>query len=278
MQHDLVIQGKAASRSIADSLALRVQARAVESLHATAYRLIDVASLDDVAAFCTKVQLDHALVPASRRLAEFRLLAMDMDSTLITIECIDELADFAGKKDEVAAITRAAMRGELDYPQSLRQRLAVLAGVSEQALTRVYEERLRLSPGAEAMLAACRTHAIKTLLVSGGFTFFTERLRERLGLDFTHSNQLEIVDGLLTGRVLNAIVDGASKAAALTGHMVALGIESSQVIAIGDGANDLPMMAQAGVSIAYHAKPAVRERASYCFNYVGLDGLLNLFR
>lgn len=278
MQHDLVIQGKSASRSIAESLALRVEASQVETLHPTAFRLIDAKATDEVAAFCTKVQLDHALVPAHRRLAEFRLLAMDMDSTLITIECIDELADFAGRKDEVAAITRAAMRGEIDYPQSLMRRLGVLAGISEQALARVYDERLKLSPGAEAMLDRCRALGIKTLLVSGGFTYFTERLRARLGLDFTHSNRLEIDNGTLTGRLRSAIVDGASKAAALREHIAMLGIDPSQVIAIGDGANDLPMMAEAAVSIAYRAKPAVRERASYCFNYVGLDGLLNLFR
>lgn len=278
MQRDLIIQGKSASLSIAQSLALRADAREVEALHPTAYRLVDAKSIDGVASFCAKVQLDHALVPAQRRLADFRLLAMDMDSTLITIECIDELADFAGMKEEVAAITRAAMRGEIDYPQSLERRLRVLAGIGEQVLARVYDERLRLSPGAEAMLDRCRALGIKTLLVSGGFTYFTERLQARLGLDFTHSNQLEIVGGVLTGRVRNAIVDGASKAAALRDRIAKLSIDRSQVIAIGDGANDLPMMAEAGVSIAYRAKPAVRERATYCLNYSGLDGLLNLFR
>ncbi len=278
MQHDLIIQGKTASRSIAESLAMRIQAREVETVRPTAFRLIDAKSDDGVAAFCAKVQLDHARVPAERRLGEFRLLAMDMDSTLITIECIDELADFAGRKDEVAAITRAAMRGEIDYPESLRRRLSALAGISEQTLARVYDERLKLSPGAGAMLDACKALGIKTLLVSGGFTYFTERLQARLGLDFTHSNQLDVAGGVLTGKVIGSIVDGASKAAALRQHMTQLGLDQSQVIAIGDGANDLPMMAEAAVSIAYRAKPAVRERASYCFNYVGLDGLLNLFR
>ncbi len=216
-------------------------------------------------------------MPEPRRLSDFGLVAMDMDSTLITIECIDEIADLQGIKPQVAAITASAMRGEIDYPESLRRRLALLAGLDESALVRVYEERLRLSPGAERMLERLRSLGVKTLLVSSGFTFFTERLKHRLSLDYTLSNTLEFKNGKLTGKVLGRIVDAQIKAAKLREIRDELWIAHERTIAIGDGANDLAMMEEAGVSIAYHAKPVVREKATYCFDYAGLDGLLNLY-
>jgi phosphoserine phosphatase len=201
---------------------------------------------------------------------------MDMDSTLITIECIDEIADMQGLKPQVSAITEFAMRGEIDFAESLRRRVALLEGLEEGALQRVYDERLRLNPGAETMLAALKPHGIKTLLVSGGFVFFTERLKLRLGLDYAHANTLEIVNGKLTGRVLGDILDAQAKAEWLVRIRDELELKAEHVIAMGDGANDLKMMAQAGISIAYHAKPVVRSQASYAFNFVGLDGLVNL--
>jgi len=182
-----------------------------------------------------------------------------------------------GLKPQVAEITEAAMRGEIDFAESLRRRVALLEGLDEGALQRVYDERLQLNPGAEAMLAALKQHGIRTLLVSGGFVFFTERLKQRLGLDYAHANTLEIVDGKLTGNVLGNILDAQGKAEWLVNTREELGLKPEQVIAMGDGANDLKMMAQAGVSIAYHAKPVVRSQASYAFNFVGLDGLVNLF-
>jgi phosphoserine phosphatase len=211
-------------------------------------------------------------------LSDYGLVAMDMDSTLITIECIDEIADFCGLKAEVAAITEAAMRGEIkDFSESLTRRVALLKGLDASALERVYEERLRLSPGAERMLEGARAAGLKTLLVSGGFTFFTERLKARLGLDYTNANTLEIVDGKLTGKVLGEIVDADVKARTLRETCAALKIDPKRAIAMGDGSNDLKMMAQAGLSIAFRAKPVVRQSASLAFNFVGLDGLLRLF-
>jgi phosphoserine phosphatase len=211
------------------------------------------------------------------QLSNFGLVVMDMDSTLITIECIDEIADMQGLKPMVSEITEAAMRGEIDFAESLRRRVALLKGLDEGALQRVYEERLQLNPGAEIMLSGLKEHNIKTMLVSGGFTFFTERLKARLGLDFAHANTLEIVDGKLTGQVLGDIVDAQAKANYLNRGRKELNLHPEQVIAIGDGANDLKMMAQAGTSIAYHAKPIVRTQAGFAFNFVGLNGLLNLF-
>ena len=201
---------------------------------------------------------------------------MDMDSTLISIECIDEIADMQGLKPQVAVITEAAMRGEIDFAESLRRRVALLEGLDEYTLQRVYDERLRLNPGAETLLAGLKQHDIKTLLVSGGFIFFTERLKARLGLDFAHANQLEIMNGKLTGKVLGKIVDAQGKADWLNRIRVELELQPAQVIAMGDGANDLKMMAEAGVSIAYHAKPVVRAQAGYALNFVGLDGVLAL--
>ncbi|WFR82408.1 phosphoserine phosphatase SerB [Janthinobacterium rivuli] len=221
-------------------------------------------------------QLDATYMMGQRELAEFKLVAMDMDSTLITIECIDEIADMQGLKPQVAAITEAAMRGELDFAASLKQRVALLEGLDASALQRVYDERLKLSPGAETMLAAVQKAGLKTLLVSGGFTFFTERLKERLGLDYTHANALEIVDGKLTGKVLGGIVDAEEKQRTVERVCKEMGISPSEAIVMGDGANDLKMMGIAGLSVAFRAKPVVRSQADVALNFVGLDGLLNV--
>lgn len=221
-------------------------------------------------------QLDATYMMGQRELAEFKLVAMDMDSTLITIECIDEIADMQGLKPQVAAITEAAMRGELDFAASLKQRVALLEGLDASALQRVYDERLKLSPGAETMLAAVQKAGLKTLLVSGGFTFFTERLKERLGLDYTHANALEIVDGKLTGKVVGGIVDAEEKQRTVERVCKEMGISPSEAIVMGDGANDLKMMGIAGLSVAFRAKPVVRSQADVALNFVGLDGLLNV--
>ena len=220
---------------------------------------------------------DINCIDAPRPLTSFRLAVMDMDSTLITIECIDEIADMLGIKPQVAAITESAMRGEIAYPESLRRRVALLKGLDESALERVYQERLQLSTGAERMLAKFAAAGIKTLLVSGGFTFFTERLKARLGLDFTHSNVLGIEHGKLTGTVAGAIVDAEEKARMLLATCAQLGCAPSETIAMGDGANDLKMMAVAGLSVAYHAKPVVRAQAMTAISHHGLDAVLDFF-
>lgn len=247
-----------------------------EQLGEHVYRLPEAQPHPAIAPYCLEHELDHGLVPCNRHIADFGLLVMDMDSTLINIECIDEIADMQGLKPQVSAVTEAAMRGEIDFAESLRRRVALLEGLDESALQRVYDERLKLNPGAEAMLAALKKHGIRTLLVSGGFVFFTERLKPRLGLDFAHANTLEIVGGKLTGKVLGKILDAQGKADWLVKTREELGLAPEQVIAMGDGANDLKMMAQAGISIAYHAKPVVREQAGYALNFTGLDGLVNL--
>ncbi len=215
------------------------------------------------------------------KLADFRLIAFDMDSTLIDIECVDEIADAAGRKAEVAAITEAAMRGEIaDYKDSLRRRVALLKGVPLAALHEVYEQRLHLNPGAETLVRACQAAGLKTLLVSGGFTFFTDRLRDRLGIDYTRSNVLGVDGDRLDGRLVDQpwgdICDGAEKRRMLLQTCDRLGIAPRQAIAVGDGANDLPMMDEAGLSVAYHAKPAVRERAMLSIEAGGLDRLLEV--
>ncbi|RIX46138.1 MAG: phosphoserine phosphatase SerB [Rhodocyclales bacterium GT-UBC] len=222
-------------------------------------------------------KLDWAFIAAGRKLSDFGLICFDMDSTLITIECIDELADFAGKKEEVSAVTEAAMRGEIDYRESLRRRLALMAGLDARVLARVYGERLLLSDGARELLEAAQNAGLRTAILSGGFTYFTERLRIELGFDFATSNELEIAGGKLTGKVVGDIIDASAKAHHLARLADELGLKKEQVIACGDGANDLMMMAQAGLSVAFHAKPATRAKADVAINFGGLDSLLNLF-
>ncbi len=251
--------------------------RRTEQIAAHAYRLHDARPQEGIAAYCHEHQFDYGFVAPHQKLSEIGLLVMDMDSTLISIECIDEIADMYQLKPQVSAITESAMRGEIDFTESLRRRVALLAGLDQGALQRVYDERLQLNPGAEPLLAELKRQGIKTLLVSGGFVFFTERLKQRLGLDFAHGNELEIVDGKLGGNLLGPVLDAQGKADWLVRTRNELNLRPEQVIAVGDGANDLKMMAQAGVSIAYHAKPMVRAQASYALNFVGMDGLLHLF-
>ena len=275
---NLIIQGNDIPTPALKQVARLASAAAIEAVSPTAFRLqaADESARVAVAAFCEANALDCAWVPAGRRMRDYGLLVMDMDSTLITIECIDEIADMQGLKPQVSTITEAAMRGEIDFAESLRRRVSLLAGLDQSALQRVYDERLQLSPGAEPLLATAKQAGIKTLLVSGGFTFFTERLKPRLGLDYAAANTLEVADGKLTGRVLGDIVDAAGKAAWLNRVRAELNLARDQVIAMGDGANDLKMMAEAGISIAYRAKPVVRAQATYALTQVGLDGVIPL--
>ena len=268
---NLILQGSSLSES-----AVRELAPSFERVSPSAFRVrkADKKNLDP---WSEKHRADYAFVPEGRRFADLKLLAMDMDSTLITIECIDEIGDFAGKKAEIAAITAEAMRGEIDYKQSLRKRVSLLKGLEETSLHRVYEERLRLTPGAEQLVAACKRHGVKLLLVSGGFTFFTERLKARLGIDYTISNTLEIAGGKLTGGLVGDIVDADAKASMFLKVMKELKATKEQTAAMGDGANDLKMMKESGLSIAFHAKPVVRAQADVAITYGGLDAVLNLF-
>ena len=225
----------------------------------------------------SKFSTDLCFLKADLISQNIQVLAMDMDSTLINIECIDEIADFTGKKSAVAEITEATMRGEIkDFKESLRRRVALLEGIPADTLETVYRERLRPNPGAAELLAGAHERGIYTLLVSGGFTFFTEKLREQFGLKQTQANTLEIIDGKLTGKVLGDIVDGLAKAAHLNEACNRLGCAKANAITMGDGANDLIMMNDSGISVAYRAKPVVKEKADAAFDHVGLDAALLL--
>ena len=274
---NLVVQGPGLQEAEAQALVPLVQAKRVEPIGLGAFRLRSSTPNAAVARWAEQRQVDYAFMPQGRRFADLKLLAMDMDSTLITIECIDELGDLAGRKAEIAAITARAMRGEIEYRESLRRRVAALSGLAEDSLTRVYEERLRLTPGADALIGACKEHGLKVLLVSGGFTFFTDRLKARLGLEHTISNVLEVKGGKLTGALIGEIVDADAKAAKFREVLLELKATREESVAIGDGANDLKMMKEAGVSVAFRAKPVVQAQASCALNWSGLDGVVNLF-
>jgi phosphoserine phosphatase len=272
----LIVQGLEVETPDLKEIAKLSGATRIENIGNNAFRLHDYKTQNGVAEYCAKAQLDFAFIPVPRKLADFRLLVMDMDSTLITIETIDELADLVGRKAEVAAVTAQAMRGEIEYDESLRRRVAVLKGLPESALDRLYTERVRLSPGAERMIEGVKHAGLKILLVSGGFTQVTEKLKARLGLDYVRANTLGAANGNLTGELVGQLVNADVKRDALMEARDALGAKRDQIIALGDGANDLKFMGESGVSIAYHAKPVVRQRATFCFDYVGLDGLLSL--
>jgi len=280
MTKNLVLQGPQASLETLDRLARLAHPARTQAIGEHALRCEDVALTPelkeriDTAAY--EAGVDACFIDAGVKLADFGLVAMDMDSTLITIECIDEIADMQGLKAQVSEITEAAMRGELDFAASLTRRVALLEGLEASALQRVYDERLRISPGGEAMLAAVQAAGLKTLLVSGGFTFFTDRLKDRLQLDFTHANVLEVANGKLTGRVAGGIVDAEEKRRTVESVCAQIGIPPSRAIVMGDGANDLRMMGVAGLSLAFRAKPVVRAQASVDLNFSGLDGLLNI--
>ena len=269
--------GPALASGDLEALSLLAKPHAYARSSSRAWRLNGAMKNEGIAPLCEARRIDHAWIEEGRRFADLRLLAMDMDSTLITIECIDELGDCAGKKAEIAAITAQAMRGEIEYRESLRRRVKALAGLDEKVLFRVYDERLKLTPGAEALISACKKHGVPLLLVSGGFSFFTERLKARLGLDHTLSN---VLGG--EGRQAQRRARRRHRRRRCQGRQVppstfSLHAGKERSVAIGDGANDLKMMAEAGISIAFRAKPLVRAQASCALNWCGLDAVVNLF-
>jgi phosphoserine phosphatase len=279
MNYHLILQGLNTELTQIQTLANMANARDITLIAPNVYRCsyVDFNTKETVSEYAFQAQLDATFIPENLQRDQFKLVAMDMDSTLITIECIDEIADLQGLKKQVSEITEAAMRGELDFTQSLQQRVALLKGLDESALANVYNTRLKLSPGAKEMLTYIQSFGIKTLLVSGGFTFFTNQLKQELNLDFTHANTLEIENGKLTGRVLGKIVDAEEKKETVIRTCNTLGINPKEAIVIGDGANDLKMMGIAGLSVAFRAKPIVRNATHVAFNFVGLDGLTHLF-
>jgi len=274
---NLIIQGLEVQNHDLRELAKLAGSNHIERITGQAFRLKNASRREYVTEYCAEAELDFAFVDPMVSLGEFGLVAMDMDSTLLAIESIDEIADMQGIKAQVAEITQRTMRGEIVFAESLRQRTALLQGLDQDALQYVYDHRVRLSPGAEKMLQRMKSAGLKTMVISGGFTFFTDRIKSRLGLDYAAANTLDIQDGKLTGKVLGEIIGAHGKAAVLNKVREELGLKREQVIAIGDGANDLKMMEAAGISVAYHAKPVVQAKATYAINYVGLDGIVNLF-
>src|SRR6185503_7141140 len=274
---NLIIQGPNVETTALKELAKLSGASAIEQIVPNVFRLPNAKPADAIPALCAKERLDFAFVPEDRRLANFKLLVTDMDSTLITIETIDELASLVGKKDQVAEITTQAMRGEIPYDESLRRRVAVLKGLDETAIDQVYAERVKLSPGADKLIAGAKKAGIRIMLVSGGFTHVTEKLKAKLKLDYARANTLKVAGGKLTGEIEGTIVNADVKRDALIAVRDEMKIGKDAIIAIGDGANDLKFMAEAGVSLAYCAKPVVTRQATHSISNVGLDGVLRLF-
>lgn len=274
---NLIIQGLEVQNHDLRELAKLAGADHIARITGQAFRLENTSRRGNVAEYCADAKLDFAFVEQTAQLADFGLVAMDMDSTLLAVESIDEIADMHGVKPQVSEITLRTMRGEIIFAESLKQRTALLQGLDQEALQHVYNERIRLSPGAEKMLQRMKLAGVRTMVISGGFTFFTDKIKTRLGFDYAAANTLEIVEGKLTGKVLGEIIGAQGKADVLRRVCEELGLKRDQVIAIGDGANDLKMLAEAGISIAYHAKTIVQEQATYAINHVGLDGVINLF-
>lgn len=273
----LIIQGIEIGNSDLRALAKLAAADQIERITGEAFRLKNAQQQTGVAEYCAETNLDYAFVDDHKCFSDFRLIAMDMDSTLLAIESIDEVADMHQIKPQVSKITLQTMRGEISFEESITQRTALLAGLHADVLQKVYDERVRLSPGAETLLGKARNAGIKTMVISGGFSFFTDRIKARLNLDYAFANTLEIKDNKLTGKLVGKILGRESKAEIIKNVCEELGIRHDQVIAIGDGANDLDMMAIAGTSIAFHAKPVVQEKATYAITHVGLEGVVNLF-
>jgi phosphoserine phosphatase len=274
---NLVIQGLEVINSDLRALAKLSRADGIERITGQAFRLTNATYTKDIAEYCAEAVLDFAFVNSTLKLSDFKLVAMDMDSTLLAIESIDEIADMNNIKPQVAVITQQTMRGEISFEESLIRRTSLLQGLHLDALQKVYDERVRLNPGAEKMLQQVKKSGLKTMVISGGFTFFTERIKTKLGFDYAAANVLGIEDDRLTGKVIGEIIGRQGKAQLLNQVRNELGIQREQIIAIGDGANDLDMMTEAGISIAYHAKPVVKNHATYSIDHVGLDGLINLF-
>jgi len=272
----IILQGSQLNRDKANAIVQRTGGSLTKCTHHYKISGANNIGAERLATLRKAADFDINVLPVGFDPAQVKLLITDMDSTFIGIECIDEIADFANLKPQVAAITESAMRGEIDFETSLNKRVALLTDLDTGALQKVYDERLNLNPGADQMLAALKEKDIKIALVSGGFTFFTNRLKERCGLDYAHANVLEAVDGKLTGKVKGSIVGAEAKERFLRQTCEELGIELNQAITMGDGANDLKMMKPAGLSIAYHAKPTVQAQADIAFNYCGLDGVLGL--
>ena len=275
---NLVIQGLEVNNSDLRALAKLAHADGIERITGQAFRLTNATYAEDIAEYCADVALDFAFVNSNLKLSDFGLIAMDMDSTLLAIESIDEIADMHNIKPQVAAITLQTMQGEISFEESLIRRTALLRGLHQDALQSVYDERVKLNPGAERMLQQAKISGLKTMVISGGFTFFTDRIKAKLGLDYAAANVLEIENNRLTGKVVGEIIGRQGKAQVLKQVRDELGLQPEQIIAIGDGANDLGMMAEAGISIAYHAKPIVKDHATYSISHVGLDGIINLFK